>query len=193
VSNEKKLADLQLGTRKHWPADLLFLLDCHPREGWADNQKLGELARFWLAKHLSLRGLGTKLVAIGTEWHEGRLTVGQFQSSFATPLQRLLNDLESHHQVEDQHYFPIFRTVERRLERGLDVLESDHRIIHAQVFDVIKAAKAFLAWEPAVSRDMLRVVAERYTAALAPLATSLNTHLTDEEDLIIPLLASNGH
>ena len=33
--------------------------------------------------------------------------------------------LEQHHQVEDHHYFPLFRRVEPRLAPGFELLESD--------------------------------------------------------------------
>lgn len=170
-----------LGRRQGWPAELLFLRDRHPRAGW-NGARLGDLAEFWLAKHASLRALGARIAAAGTDWREGRLDIDAFHAGFAPPLQRFLGDLDGHHHVEDSHYFPIFRQAESRLARGFDVLENDHGLIHARITATVEAARAFLA---APGPDS----GAAYVAACAPLIGSLDAHLTDEEDLVIPLLA----
>ena len=54
-----------------WPADLLFLLDLHPRDGWANNPALGELAHFWLHKHASLNSLAARVGEAGAALFQG--------------------------------------------------------------------------------------------------------------------------
>ena len=41
-------------------------------------------------------------------------------------LQTLLGNLHGHHQIEDHHYFPVFRQAEPRLAAGFGLLANDH-------------------------------------------------------------------
>jgi iron-sulfur cluster repair protein YtfE (RIC family) len=179
---------LELGSRS-WPSDLLFLLDRFPRQGWADNPALGDFGHFWLQKHAAIRGLGDHLTRAGVELREGVLEAAQFQAGFLPVLRNFLGALESHHQVEDHHYFPIFRSIEPRTASGFEILESDHGILHQQIRVVVELATRFVRESRA---DLLRSRAEEYVEATDVLTGGLHVHLADEEDLLIPLLASRS-
>jgi hypothetical protein len=179
---------LELGSRS-WPPDLLFLLDRFPRQGWAEHPALGDLAEFWLHKHESLRRLGAGLTQAGADLREGRVEPPAFRAAFVPPLQGFLEALESHHQVEDQHYFPLFRSIEPRLARGFEILERDHGVLHGQIVAVVELARALVR---ANGSDLLLSAAEDYIGASDILTGLLPVHLSDEEDLVIPLLASRS-
>ena len=172
-----------------WPAELLFLRDVHPRASWAGNPDLGDLGHFWLHKHAALNGLAARVGQAGLAWREGAVDSLHFRADFVPALRQLLGDLEGHHQVEDQHYFPQFRRIEPRLARGFDILEGDHGAIHARIVATVEAARAFLQ-APPENDDALRRAAERYVESCEPLIAGLSRHLTDEEDLVIPLIVA---
>jgi hemerythrin-like domain-containing protein len=182
--------DVELGSQS-WPRELLVLLDRFPRRDWADHPALGDLAVFWLHKHESLRRLGAGLTQAGADLREGRLEPRAFRSNFVPPLQGFLEALESHHQVEDQHYFPLFRSIAPRLATGFEILARDHGVLHGQIVAVVEAAKALLRTEGS-DCDPLRTAAEDYIRATDLLTGLLPVHLSDEEDLVIPLLASRS-
>jgi iron-sulfur cluster repair protein YtfE (RIC family) len=179
---------LKLGSRS-WAADLLFLLERFPRQGWAGNPALGDLGHFWLAKHAAIRGLGARLTRAGLEVREGRLEMAAFRAGFVPDLRAFLEALESHHQVEDHHYFPIFQSIEPRMASGFEVLERDHGVLHGQIGVVVGLATG-LARE--LDADLLLERAETYVEAVGVLTGGLDVHLADEEDLVIPLLASRS-
>jgi hemerythrin-like domain-containing protein len=181
---------LELGSQS-WPPDLLFLLERFPRRGWPDHPALGDLAEFWLHKHASLRRLGAGLTQAGADLREGRVEPLAFRSGFVPPLQAFLEALESHHQVEDQHYFPLFRSIEPRLAAGFEILERDHGVLHQQIIAVVELART-LARTDGSDRAVLRSAAEDYITATDILTGLLPVHLSDEEDLVIPLLASRS-
>jgi iron-sulfur cluster repair protein YtfE (RIC family) len=106
-------------------------------------------------------------------------------------LQFLLSQLNVHHQIEDQHYFPIFRAAEERLARGFDVLEADHHAIHADMAATAQTANALLQ-ALAAKADALRRCGDDYAAASGTLLKGLMRHLDDEEDLIVPLILDRG-
>ncbi len=124
---------LALARRSGWPEDLRVLVARYPREQWQGHANLGEMARFWLSRHDMFRELAGMIQAIETQFRAGTLPAAEFPRQLVPRLQFLLSQLDVHHQIEDLHYFPIFRAAEARLARGFDVLEGDHHAIHADM------------------------------------------------------------
>ena len=188
----KNLApDLALDSRAGWPADLRLLADRYPREVWGSHANLGALAQFWLQRHDMFREIGAALTDATTAFREGTASVEDFRAWFPPRLQFFLQQLNSHHQVEDLHYFPVFQAAEARLAHGFDVLETDHNVIHAQIAATVETANAFLR-APVNDPDPLRLTGERYVETSDALLRLLTRHLADEEDLIIPLILDRG-
>lgn len=182
---------LDLARRSGWPEDLRVLVSRYPREQWAGHANLGGMARFWLSRHVMFRELAGMIRQIETAFREGTLPPQEFAAAFVPRLQFLLSQLEVHHQIEDYHYFPIFRAADTRLKRGFDVLEGDHHAIHADMARVAETANALLR---ALSNDAdtLRARTDDYAVASDALLTGLIRHLDDEEDLIVPLILDRG-
>jgi hemerythrin-like domain-containing protein len=179
-------ADLLLDARTGWPADLRLLIDRYPREVWTSHANLGAMAQFWLSRHAMFREIGAALEEAAAAFRDGTASAADFRAWFPPRLQFFLQQLNAHHQIEDLHYFPVFQAAESRLAHGFDVLESDHKLIHAQIEVAVKAANAFV--RTAVNDDALRGAGERYAAQSDTLLRLLTQHLGDEEDLIIPLI-----
>jgi hypothetical protein len=182
---------LALVRRSGWPKDLRVLVERFPREQWQGHANLGEMARFWLSRHDMFRELATMIASIEAQFREGALSPAEFPRQLVPRLQFLLSQLNVHHQIEDLHYFPIFRAAEARLVRGFDVLEGDHHAIHADMAATAETANALLralAGEP----QTLRRCGDDYAAASGALLKGLIRHLDDEEDLIVPLILDRG-
>jgi hypothetical protein len=182
---------LALARRSGWPEDLRVLIARYPREQWEGHANLGEMARFWLSRHAMFRELAGMIEAIETRFRAGTLPAAEFPRQFVPRLQFLLSQLGVHHQIEDLHYFPIFRAAEARLARGFDVLESDHHAIHADMAATADTANALLR-ALAGNADALRHCGDDYAAASGALLKGLIRHLDDEEDLIVPLILERG-
>lgn len=184
-------AALPLDSRPGWPADLRLLCDRYPREGWGTHQNLGAMGRFWLQRHDMFREIGDALTAATTAFREGTASAADFRAWFPPRLQFFLQQLNSHHQVEDLHYFPVFQAAEARLAHGFEVLETDHAVIHERIVATVESANAFL--RAAVNDpDALRAAGDRYVETSGGLLRLLRRHLGDEEDLIIPLILDRG-
>ncbi len=186
---------LALARRSGWPEDLRVLLARFPREQWQGHANLGEMARFWLSRHDMFRELATMIQAIEAQFRDGALSPAEFPRQFVPRLQFLLSQLGVHHQIEDLHYFPIFRAADKRLARGFDVLEGDHHAIHEDMAATAEAANALLralSANLAGDADVLRRCGDAYAAASGALLKGLIRHLDDEEDLIVPLILERG-
>jgi len=182
---------LALASRTGWPEELRVLIARYPREQWETHVNLGDMARFWLSRHVMFRELSAAIEGITSNFRAGLLSPLQFAREFTPRLQFMLDQLNVHHQIEDLHYFPIFREAESRLARGFDVLEADHHHIHSDMARTATTANAFLQALQA-DGDTLARCGDAYADASGALLKALVRHLDDEEDLIVPLILERG-
>jgi hypothetical protein len=180
-----------LDIRAGLPEDLKVLIARYPREVWTSHGNLGAMAKFWLSRHAMFRELGAALDEAGGQFRDNRLGAREFAGFFAPRLQFFLQQLHLHHHIEDDHYFPIFRQADARLERGFEILERDHDALAAAIESSITAANRFLRALDGPPGDVKRA-AEDYAACGAVLLRGLHRHLDDEEDLIVPLILDRG-
>lgn len=173
------------------PGDLRFLVEKYPRESWSEHDNIAGMAGMWLQRHDMFRELGRMLSGGIADYREGRTTAPQFAGWFAPRLQFFLGQLDGHHRIEDEHYFPRFARAERRLKRGFDILDGDHHEIHEALEKNAETANAFLR-ALQEDEDRQRRAADAYAAENARLVAMLTRHLDDEEDLIIPLILDRG-
>jgi hemerythrin-like domain-containing protein len=187
IPNSADLDALALARRSGWPDDLRVLLARFPREQWNVHPNLGEMARFWLSRHAMFRELSGAIEQIAALFRAGKLPPEEFARKFVPRLQFMLDQLNVHHQIEDLHYFPIFRAADERLARGFDVLEDDHHHIHADMARTAETATALLRSLQG-GGDTVRRCGDNYADASGVFLKGLVRHLDDEEDLIVPLI-----
>lgn len=183
--------EFDLMQRSGLPADLRFLVEKYPRGEWNGHGNLQGMASFWLQRHGMFREVGAMLTAGIADYREGRTSAPEFAQWFAPRLNFFLGNLDGHHKVEDQHYFPVFAKAEARLKRGFDILDGDHHQIHDALALNAETANFFLR-ALRESEDRQRFAADAYADANQSLVAMLSRHLDDEEDLIIPLILDRG-
>lgn len=191
TGNEKIAPELTLENRAGLPADLRYLVERYPREEWRDHADIGGMAGFWLQRHDMFRELGGMLTNGISDYREGRTDAAGFGGWFAPRLQFFLQQLNGHHQVEDMHYFPAFARAEQRMQRGFDIIENDHEVIHDVLGLNAEAANALLR-ALQENEDRQRFAADAYARENERLIAMLTRHLADEEDIIIPLILDRG-
>jgi len=178
---------LTLRRRESLPEDLLALLRKYPREVWPTHQNLGELARFWLARHDMFRELSQILTGAARDLEEGRVDAASFRTFFAPRMRFFLQQLHGHHEIEDHAYFPAFMAAEKSLTRGFEILENDHVIIHDDL-ERLREGSLALIQSLGEDRDRQMRSAETMAGELQAFLGGLRRHLADEEDLIVPLI-----
>lgn len=183
---------LDLDTRAGLPDEWRFLLRQYPRADWKRHRNLGPLMQFWLARHAGFRELGATLDTALTRFREGRMDARRFGGFFGPRLQQFLGELHHHHQIEDQHYFPVFMAAEKRLVAGFELLEGDHALIDQRIEAVVGSANKLFRQLQTGDRDKIRRLADSYAATSDTLISGLMRHLDDEEDLIVPLVLQRG-
>lgn len=179
-----------LESRVGLPDALRVLLEDYPRDAWDSDTNFSQLVRFWLDRHLMFR----RLAEVLTESTEKALDAKMGPARFASQLSRygatFVGELHGHHTIEDTHYFPQLKLLDSRLERGFEILDSDHHALDAHLAGFSDAANAALrginAGQDAL--DEIAVLRER----LLQFETFLNRHLIDEEELVVPVLLKHA-
>ena len=183
--------ELILGERSGLPDSLAYLRGKYPSASWRGHPNYGALADFWREIHNGLRHEGAELQTLTRSFQEGATTLQQFQRTFLPLLKNHLSNLDGHHQVEDQYYFPRFRALDERMRAGFDLLERDHEAIHLLLQQSAEGASNLLA-SFQLNRDAQRAAADSYADRAQRLLALLDRHLDDEEDLVIPAMLEFG-
>ncbi len=179
--------NLQLQARTALPEGFAFLLKAFPRETWEGHPNNGQWCQFWLARHMMFRDFGTALTDACEKLDAEQVDAPTFHDWFMPRASFFLGELDTHHKVEEYHYFPLLGRADPRMVKGVELLEADHHVIH----DALRSTyDAIVAMEVAIREDGGDVVGlvPRLLDELALLDTILCRHLDDEEDLIVPLI-----
>ncbi len=178
-----------LGTRDGLPDALRVLLEHYPRSGWEMHPNFDGLTRFWLDRHLMFREILGRLRASSEGFLDGQTDA----RAHALGVQRMggffLNELHTHHHVEDNHYFPKIQPLEARLDHGFTLLDADHHVLEAHIHGTAELMNACLQ---ADGKTAERKTAGALLDQLLLFERFMECHLTDEEDLIVPVILKHA-
>ncbi|KPQ10433.1 MAG: Hemerythrin HHE cation binding domain [Rhodobacteraceae bacterium HLUCCA09] len=180
-------ADLALGTRDGLPDALRVLLAEFPREEW-EKAGLSPLIRFWLDRHMMFRKLTVRLAADARAAIDGRADPRAHAAALSRFGGLFVGELHGHHHVEDAHYFPVLSRHDARLETGFGLLDADHHALDGHLHAFVERANAVLQADAVARHD----ATGRFLDGLEGFAPLLERHLTDEEDLVVPVLLKYG-
>lgn len=179
-------ADFNINDRAALPDALRVLLEDYPREAWTADPGYSDLIRFWLERHVMFR----RILDVVTNELEDTLNDQMTPQIFAAHLARygqfFIKELHMHHMIEDQQYFPKLKTMDDRLGWGFDLLDRDHHAIDDHLNGFAADAKELL--QTIGSGVDARQVLEAFQGRLTGTHRLLDRHLTDEEDLIVPVI-----
>lgn len=182
-------SNLSIETRSGLPDEWRFLLEQHPREGWMSHTNLGEHIRFWLTIHRHFRMMGAHLTSMSGAFREGEISASGFRQDVAPRLQQFLSTLDHHHRIEDHHFFPRFMEAEKRLVKGIELLEEDHHVIDAEVQHMAQVANALLQ---SSDDESLKRSSNAFADSSDRIVKLLGRHLDDEEEIVVPLMLDRG-
>lgn len=175
-----------LENRQGLPDGLRILLPLYPRNLWSQHRNFDGLVAFWLDRHLGFRAKTARMAAETDALLDRARDPQDFAVGLSSLGNHFLHDLHGHHTIEDVHFFPRLTRMEPRLALGFDMLETDHQAIDGLLQRFTSAANALLR-SPA---DL--TLAAGFAGELAHITRLLDRHLTDEEDLIVPVILDRG-
>ncbi|MCE8507773.1 hemerythrin domain-containing protein [Ruegeria pomeroyi] len=178
-----------LDSRTGLPEALRLLLTAHPRESWQADPSFNGLVRFWLERHMMFRQIMAHMQAETRAFLDAERDAARFAQGIARYGGMFVNQLHGHHQIEDQHYFPLLRTKDRRIETGFDLLDADHHALDGLLNRFVEQANGAIQ---AANGPDARSSAGALLAGLGDLERMIGRHLEDEEDLIVPIILKHG-
>lgn len=180
--------DLNLEIRAGLPEALRVLLAEHPREAWEADPQFNGLISFWLDRHMMFRKLGVIMQDEAKALLDDRADAAHFARAVSHYGGTFVNSLHGHHQMEDQHYFPVLMTRDTRIARGFDMLDADHHALDGHLNRFVEAANETIKG----LGDDPKISAAGFLTAVEGLDGLLRRHLDDEEDLIVPVILRYG-
>lgn len=164
-------------------SDWLFLLDKLPPNQWYSSDYAYKTSG-WLNVHTNIRKRQRILRQLSEEYLMGALNWDNYRTQILQRISMHVLKLHQHHSVEDHGFFPEFVSSYPQLKAGFEILERDHVRLNA-LLDEMQSLNDELA--KAQSED--KALADRLHANLITGTDFLSQHLTDEEDLVVPILA----
>jgi iron-sulfur cluster repair protein YtfE (RIC family) len=179
-----------LAHRPGLPDAMRLLLAQFPKADWAGHPNFHGLVQFWLDRHLNFRRMTLMMQRDAQSLLDGGLEGQAFASRLARMGNQFLTELHGHHQIEDSHFFPRLTQLEPKLDAGFQLLERDHLAIAGFLQRFTTAANgALTVWQDAPA---LRTASGLFLSELTAITQVLDRHLTDEEELVVPVILSHG-
>ncbi|MBT4906898.1 MAG: hemerythrin domain-containing protein [Rhodospirillaceae bacterium] len=176
-----------LNSRTALPEGYAFLLADYPRAVWEGHPNNGQWCQFWLQRHQMFRDYSAALADACEQLADGKIEAPAFHEWFVPRVNFYLGEIDTHHKVEEYHYFPALAQADEKMRRGIELLEGDHRVVH----DLLHAAHGTIVALDAAIRETPADIASAAPAArdgIVALGAGLGRHLDDEEDIIVPLI-----
>ncbi len=175
-------------TRKGLPDHLRLLADLYPRAAWQGHQNFNGLTSFWLERHMMFRQVLDKIIGDTQAHLDGN--AGRYGPELSRYTGFFLDQLHGHHQIEDQHYFPQFIALDKRLEQAFDILDADHHALDHHLNALADHTNQVL--RALQKNDKDRDAAGRLLVVQEGFKTFLDRHLMDEEEIIVPIVLEYG-
>jgi hemerythrin-like domain-containing protein len=185
------MTQYNIETRGGLPPEMQALLREHPRDTWPGNPNFAASIQNWMGAHTMFRQLG-ELITNDTEQFlnkdiERDLYVKRL-AHFGT---HLVRNLHGHHSWEDRSFFPELEAADPRFERGLAMLETDHEALDKLLDQFTTGANRTIQLSHLDPDQVVDEAALVHKSAVQ-IERFLNRHLSDEEDLAVPILLQYG-
>ena len=181
---------LGLTERAGLPEALRVLLAEYPRTGWAAHANFQGTVAFWLDRHMMFRKLSDHLREDAEAMLDGRMDAGAYAGRMARLAEMLVSQLHGHHQIEDQHYFPVLQRQDSRVARGFEILDRDHHDLDGLLERFVGAANGAL--HKVDDDPEFRGAVGAFHETVVGFDGFLRRHLTDEEELVVPVILRYG-
>lgn len=173
--------------RETLPQEFHILLGDYPREAWPDHPNFAQSIQNWMGAHQMFRQLGDIVTKETEKLLDKSRDPKVFIDHFGYYGNLLVRNLHGHHHWEDHEYFPELSAADPRFDHGLDMLETDHHELD-KVLDALtqtgnRTLKLMHLDESQGFEEANKLLEHAYG-----IERFLKRHLSDEEDLVVPIL-----
>lgn len=177
-------------TRQSLPTSLAASLNPNPAwAGWRSVKQNQPPIEMWLQMHKGFLATIDQIDAVTLglqDAEESDLADLIRESNLLSGSQNLILQLEQHHAMEDQVYFPKFVTLLPRLKAPMEMLDQDHIELEHIMQEINASLDCLTTIKPARGD-----IAKLHQHA-RQLRRCLKMHIENEEDIIMPDLMEIG-
>ena len=174
-------------TREGLPPEMQTLLRDLPRDSWSDHPNFARATRNWMGAHQGFRQLGAITQQDTEAFLDAKIEGEHYAGRLSHFGNLLVRNLHGHHTWEDRSYFPELAAADPRFVVGLEMLENDHHEMDVLLETFVHTANRVVQLARLEPKQM-----EEEAKPLRDVAEGLNRfldrHLTDEEDLAVPII-----
>ncbi len=185
------MTQYDITTRAGLPDELQTLLRDLPRDGWQAHPHFAQSIQNWMGAHQMFRQLGD-IIQTDTEAY---LNKDADPSNYVGRLGHfgnlLVRNLHGHHGWEDHSFFPELEAADPRFSAGLEMLEKDHEALDSLLDRFTRQGNRVVQMFD-LDRSQVHEEAGPMHEITAQIGQFLQRHLTDEEDLAVPILLHHG-
>lgn len=163
-------------------AQWLFLYNKLPPDQWFSADYAFKTSG-WVKVHTNIRKRQRILIQISEAYISGEFDWAEYRSQILKRINMHILKLHQHHRVEDEGFFPEFISIYPQLAPAFEILGHDHEYLNA-LLDTLQIQNDQLARSEVEDSAL----AEQLHDTLVKVTDLLQQHLTDEEDLVIPIL-----
>ena len=163
------------------------LLRDYPRDAWPDHPNFAVSIQNWMGAHQMFRQLAGIVSGDTQGFLDNNLDLQDYAARLGRFGNLLVQNLHGHHTWEDRHYFPELSRADSRFDRGLEMLESDHVALDGLLDQITGSANRVIKLARLEPGQAVNDAGQLFDHA-EKLKGFLYRHLTDEEDLIVPIL-----
>ena len=179
--------EINVATRDGLPSAIRPTLLEQTKSDWKNHPRFAGKASFFMKIHRQLLDGADWLATTSEQLLDtppSELS-GQINTAgLVSHAEHLLQFAHRHHEIEDHGYFPQFIRLYPQLEHAMGLLDGDHQVLD-KALNGVEVAIATLQ-QP--NRD---AIAGLYRNASA-LKKIMHRHITDEEEVIIPIFLRHG-
>lgn len=174
-------------TRDGLPPEMETLLRDYPRAAWPGHTDFEQSIRNWMGAHAGFRHLARIVSAETDKFLDREMGTDTYAERLGFFGNRLVQNLHGHHTWEDRSFFPELRAADPRFTDGLDTLEADHLVLDETIDRLTRRANRVIKLAR-LDETQARSEAGGVLEAAHEIERFLDRHLTDEEDLVYPIL-----
>ncbi|WP_299873968.1 hemerythrin domain-containing protein [uncultured Sulfitobacter sp.] len=169
------------------PKDMRLLLNHFPRDSWEAHPGFKDKTRQWMHAHQGFRMLAERIRADTELLLNKDMAADDYAARLSFLGGRLVGNLHGHHSWEDHSYFPELSAADPRFDAGLEVLEQDHADLDVVLEDFTRQANRVIKLT-ALDEAQTYNEAGAIHGQASVIEAFLKRHLSDEEDLAVPII-----
>lgn len=173
--------------RSKLPEDMQVFVREFPRAMW--EAQTGPFTAIYLERHHLFRKMINGMIRDSEAFLNDDFDPLLYRKSISRLGTMLLSELQTHDQLEHDHYFPVIEGLDPRTARSFDMLEKDHDVMHDVLDRFQHLGNTTIA---ALDGETRFQKADMFLTSLRSTERLILRHLDDEEDIIVPIMLKHG-